>query len=81
VVTFDAETPVRPEHLVVWAQQSPQRVRLLPGDRLMFRIGALDPDQRVRKSFELLARLKEAAESGRMAPLLREGNSATIRTA
>jgi hypothetical protein len=44
----------------------------------MFRVGSLDADQRVRKSFELLDRLKKATESGRIAPLLGEQNSATI---
>ncbi|MBI5251102.1 MAG: transcription-repair coupling factor, partial [Desulfomonile tiedjei] len=53
VLTFDQETPVRPESLVIWAQRD-SRVRLAPGDRLKFRVGQTDAQSRISQCFELI---------------------------
>ncbi len=58
VLTFDAETPVDGATLVGWAHEDPRRVRLLPGDRLMYKIGDKNPADRVAEVFGLLDRLK-----------------------
>lgn len=56
VLSFDQETPVRPETLILWAQRD-RRVRLAPGDRLKFRMGPADPDARISQCMELLREL------------------------
>lgn len=56
VLTFDQETPVRPETLVVWAQRD-RRVRLAPGDRLKFRIGPTEPQSRINQCIEMFKEL------------------------
>jgi len=60
VLTFDSETPLNPESLVAWAQEEPHRIRLLPGDRLMYRMDGRDPQSRIRECFDLLDSLKKA---------------------
>ncbi|MFH1116017.1 MAG: transcription-repair coupling factor [Pseudomonadota bacterium] len=59
VLSFDPETPLSPEALVTWAQ-SDERVRLLPGDRLSYRIGKADADARIDGCFKLLDLLWKA---------------------
>jgi transcription-repair coupling factor (superfamily II helicase) len=56
VLSFDQLTPVSPHALVSWAQQDP-RVRLLPGDRVSYRIGETDPESRIGASSELMGML------------------------
>ncbi len=56
VLTFDPETPVRPETLVLWAQRD-RRVRLAPGDRLKLKVGQIDPQARINQCIELLGEL------------------------
>ena len=63
VLTFDPGTHLSPTALVLWAQRDP-RVRLTPGDRLVFRIGILDAHSRIDKCLELMGMLHRAAEEG-----------------
>ncbi len=56
VLTFDPETPVLPETLVLWAQRD-RRVRLAPGDRLKLKVGQMDPQARINQCIELLDEL------------------------
>jgi transcription-repair coupling factor (superfamily II helicase) len=56
VLTFDPDTPIRPETLVQWAQAD-HLVKIMPGDRLKYRIGKTDPDTRIKKCQELFSRL------------------------
>jgi transcription-repair coupling factor (superfamily II helicase) len=62
VFTFDSETPVSPQALIVWAQQD-SRIRLLPSDRLAFRVGEADADSRINQCFELLESLRRAIDA------------------
>jgi transcription-repair coupling factor (superfamily II helicase) len=62
VVAFDPATPVNPAALVAWAQQE-RGVRLLPGDRLAYRIGDVDSQLRINSCFQLLSRLQELVDS------------------
>jgi len=64
VFAFDTQTPVDPTRLIEWAQQDRQ-VRLLPGDRLAYRVGAMDEEARIEKCMELLKGLKEMVEEGK----------------
>jgi len=63
VLSFDAETPVNPAILVVWAQKD-YRVRLLPGDRLGFRTGNLEEAERIQAAFKVLQVLGESLLKG-----------------
>jgi transcription-repair coupling factor (superfamily II helicase) len=56
VLTFDQETPVRPETLVLWAQRD-SRVRLAPGDRLKMKVGQIEPQARIDQCVDLLREL------------------------
>jgi transcription-repair coupling factor (superfamily II helicase) len=62
ILTFDPGTPVNPAALVTWAQQEPG-VRLLPGDRLAYRIGDVGSQARIDNSFQLLSRLQQLVDS------------------
>ncbi len=59
-LSFDSETPVRPEILISWAQKSMGSIRFLPGDRVSWEIGKCDTESRISNSFRLLESLKEA---------------------
>jgi transcription-repair coupling factor (superfamily II helicase) len=59
VFTFDAETPVSPLTLIAWAQKD-HRVRLMPGDKLVYHIGETSPALRVSKCNETLGTLRGA---------------------
>jgi len=67
VFAFDPETQVNPQILIAWAQKD-RRIRLLPGDRLAFHVGEVDPVSRVNKCISILERLGEAIDGGRLAP-------------
>ncbi len=73
VVTFHPDTPVRPELLVSWARRDPKNVRLVPGDRLMYRIGQVDPQARIAGCFSLLKGLE-----GRLSPNLARSETRDI---
>ncbi len=64
VLSFDPETDLSPEALVAWAQ-SDERVRLLPGDRLSYRIGKVDAESRIDACFKLLDFIGKAISRGR----------------
>lgn len=61
VLSFPPDTRVNPASLVAWAQRD-QRVRLTPGDRLVFRIGNLDSQSRINRCFELMDMLRRSIE-------------------
>jgi transcription-repair coupling factor (superfamily II helicase) len=61
VVSFDPQTQVSPVALIRWAQND-SRVRLLPGDRLMLRIGNLDANSRIDQCVDLLGILGRATD-------------------
>ncbi len=61
VVGFDADTPLRAEALVSWAQKD-GNVRLLPGDRLAYRIGDVDDENRIESCLELVEVLERSVE-------------------
>jgi transcription-repair coupling factor (superfamily II helicase) len=63
VLAFDSATPVKPEALVAWAHEDPAGLRLLPGDRLLYRIGDVDEEARFAQAFDLLERLEKIAPS------------------
>ncbi len=67
VFSFDPETQVNPQILISWAQKD-RRIRLLPGDRLAFHVGKVDPVSRIDKCISLLDRLGEAINGGGLAP-------------
>lgn len=64
VLTFDSETELSPTTLVAWAQRD-DRVRLLPGDRLAYRIGEVDTDARIQSCMRLLDFIREAISAER----------------
>jgi transcription-repair coupling factor (superfamily II helicase) len=66
VVTFDPETDLSPEVLVAWAQ-SDERVRLLPADRLTYRIGKVETAARIAGSFKLFDFIGKSISRGRTA--------------
>ncbi len=59
VVSFDPETPLDPELLIAWAQKEAGRVRVLPGDRLTYRIGKVDPESQIVQAGELMESLRK----------------------
>ncbi|MDQ7781505.1 MAG: transcription-repair coupling factor [Desulfomonilaceae bacterium] len=66
VLSFDPETALSPELLVAWAQ-SDERVRLLPGDRLIYRIGDADTEARIDGCFQLLDFIRHSISPGEVA--------------
>ncbi|MEW6349352.1 MAG: transcription-repair coupling factor [Thermodesulfobacteriota bacterium] len=64
VATFDPETPLNPGQLVAWAQGDSRHIRLLPNDRLMYRIGNGDPERRISGCQELLDNLNSILGGG-----------------
>jgi transcription-repair coupling factor (superfamily II helicase) len=64
VVTFDPETPVSPELVIGWAGKDPEHIRLLPGDRLVYRIGEVDAESRIAACFRLLDRMGPGVRPG-----------------
>jgi len=56
ILSFHPETPVNPMTLVKWAQTD-HRFRLLPGDRLSYRIGDTDEHSRIDNCSQLLGKL------------------------
>jgi transcription-repair coupling factor (superfamily II helicase) len=67
VFAFDPETQVNPQILISWAQKD-RRIRLLPGDRLAFHVGKVDPVSRIDKCISLLDRLGKTINGGGLAP-------------
>ncbi len=63
VLSFDSETPVNPDLMISWVQRSPDRVRILPGDRVLYKIGKTDTETRIQRAFELLERFRDDGES------------------
>jgi transcription-repair coupling factor (superfamily II helicase) len=59
VFSFDAGTPVNPVALIQWAEKDP-KVRLIPGDRLVYRIGNVNAQSRMRQSIELVTNMNAA---------------------
>jgi transcription-repair coupling factor (superfamily II helicase) len=68
VLSFHSETPVDPDLMISWVQQSPNRVRILPGDRVLYRIGKTDAETRIRQAFELLERFRHHGASLQAGP-------------
>ncbi len=66
VFAFDPETQINPQILISWAQKD-RRIRLLPGDRLAFHVGKIDPVSRIDKCISLLDRLGGAINGGGLA--------------
>jgi transcription-repair coupling factor (superfamily II helicase) len=60
VLTFDPSTLVRSEFLVAWAQKEPGLIRLLPDDRVLFRVGRLEEGARIDRCHKLLELLGES---------------------
>ncbi len=56
VLSFDTDTPLRPDVLVGWAQKD-SRVRLLPEDRFILRVGKLDDEERIEMCAGLMQTL------------------------
>ena len=77
VLLFDSETELSPATLVAWAQRD-DRVRLLPGDRLAYRIGEVDTETRIQRCIQLLAFISEAVSHGHP-PDVRNGLDAPLR--
>jgi transcription-repair coupling factor (superfamily II helicase) len=59
IFSFDPSTPINPTALITWAQKDPA-VRLIPGDRLAYRVGNLSPQSRIQRSVELMTNLDKA---------------------
>jgi transcription-repair coupling factor (superfamily II helicase) len=53
VFTFDTDTPLSPQAIVHWAQSN-ANARLLPGDRLAYRIGGVSGSERIQKCKDIL---------------------------
>jgi transcription-repair coupling factor (superfamily II helicase) len=64
IISFDSDTPLDVGRLVEWAQREPSRVKLLPGDRILYRIGPVEPDDRIEGCLNLLGGLREAPSKG-----------------
>ena len=62
VFAFDADTKVDPLVLVWWAQKDP-KVRVLPGDKLGYLVGATDAESRVSACCAVLDRLRASRET------------------
>lgn len=54
IVSLDPDTPLSPAKLIEWAQSDPKRVRLLPGDKITYKIGPVDESARIGQAFELI---------------------------
>ena len=63
VLAFHPKTQVSPDILVSWARKEPRKVRLVPGDRLMYRIGQVGPRERISECFSVLEGLENSAAS------------------
>jgi len=59
VFSFDVGTPVNPVALIRWAEKDP-KVRMIPGDRLVYRIGNVNSQSRIRQSVELMTNMDKA---------------------
>jgi transcription-repair coupling factor (superfamily II helicase) len=70
VVTFNADTPVIPERLIAWAQSASNSVRLLPGDRLAYRIGNVESEARIGLAGDLMDSLQEISRKDSPPPLI-----------
>ena len=62
IFSFDPSTPINPTTLISWAQKDPA-IRLIPGDRLAYRVGNLTPITRIQKSFEVVTNLDKAVSA------------------
>ncbi len=62
IFSFDPTTPISPTTLISWAGKDPA-IRLIPGDRLAYRVGNLAPKSRIQKSFELATKLDKAVSA------------------
>jgi transcription-repair coupling factor (superfamily II helicase) len=62
VLGFHPSTPVNPETLILWARRDALRVRLLPEDRVKFRLGDVSTEERLR----ICAALLDSLEKGRV---------------
>ena len=63
MLSFAPDTVVSPSTLVAWAQADP-KVRLTPGDRLVYRIGNLDAQSRIDQCFEIMEKLRGTVDQG-----------------
>ena len=59
ILTFDSGTPVSVAALITWAEKD-HAVRMIPGDKLAYRIGNVDVQSRIRESFALMTNLGNA---------------------
>ena len=59
IFSFDPSTPINPTALITWAQKD-SAVRLIPGDRLAYRVGNLSPQSRIQRTVELMTNLDKA---------------------
>ncbi len=66
VLTFDSETPVRPEQLIAWSQKDGNQVRFIPEDRLTYRIGREDGESRVKLCFQLMDTIRNLSDPERL---------------
>ncbi|MCX5863055.1 MAG: transcription-repair coupling factor [Deltaproteobacteria bacterium] len=63
VFTFDSDSPLSPEALVKWVQ-SDMKARLLPGDRLAYRIGDVNARDRIERCVDVLGVLSGTMVEG-----------------
>jgi transcription-repair coupling factor (superfamily II helicase) len=57
VLSFNEDTPIQGEDLILWAHKNPETFRFLPGDRVAWRIGPSEPDTRIEQSVRLMENL------------------------
>ena len=56
IISFNESTIVTPETLIKWVQEK-QKVRILPGDKLVYKIGSVDSKERANIAFDVLKEL------------------------
>jgi transcription-repair coupling factor (superfamily II helicase) len=62
IVGLDPDTPIDPGKLIAWAQNNPKQVRLLPGDRITYKIGPVDDETRIHLASEFITGLVKIAD-------------------
>jgi transcription-repair coupling factor (superfamily II helicase) len=58
VFSFDPETPVNPQTLIMWAHRT-EGIRLIPGDRVAYKSSTAAPQARVQQATDFLDRLRK----------------------
>lgn len=54
IVGLDPDTPIEPVLLISWAQENTKKVRLLPGDRITYKIGAVSEKARISEAWNFI---------------------------